>query len=162
MSDEVFEVPPIWFTKECLRQAEAMAKDRLDAIGKTKDRAISLMGWAIAVMSACVAYGSTHPGKWDSVCVILLGGSYVSFLCMRVIRPVEIKPTWFSSTDLDALREDHAIQSEEHLQYAMSYKIEDQVVFNVEQHKSLQQSLRHARAYCLVTAVAASIAFLFG
>lgn len=130
--------------REMLRLSEALAAERKDNFAKTKERASSIFGWALAVEIALVGFLVSHPEHSKPLCVMLVWCGLISIPALCVLWPVAMKPYSFSSTDIEDLVAEHHVLTEDHLKICMSREIENSVAFNDQIHSKLRSPLRLA------------------
>lgn len=129
---------------EMLRHSEIMAAERREALAKTKERGSAIFGWMLAIEMAAAGFGATHPENMPLILSIISWCFLISFLAILVLRPVGMKPYWFSSTDIEDIVYKYGVSSEANLKTCLSYEIENTVAENLKSHRRLQIALRLA------------------
>lgn len=149
----------LWLAKERVRHAENAFKETSEALGRTKSRASSLLGWSITLASASVAGAIQSENHKLPATVAASGFLLTSFLCIRTLYGTRFEHIALAPSMFDRLFIDGNCKTEQEAADDYARFISDVMELN---HTSIlrdQTSLRRGWWVMALTPIAAALSF---
>ncbi|ANA12925.1 hypothetical protein [Acetobacter oryzifermentans] len=133
---------PDWLAKEMRKCAEASIKSGFDAFYKTKDRALSILGWSVTIEIASIGVlvGTDHKFIWPAG-VVVLGNAVVSTLCIYILMSAQMFPPSLTGSDIEDLCSKRGVSNQSELDVSISDALDTHYAQNRRKHKKRQKAL---------------------
>ncbi len=145
---------PDWLAKEMRKGAEASIKSGFDAFYKTKDRALSILGWSVTIEIASIGVlvGTDHKFIWPAGAIVL-GNAVVSALCIYILMSAQMFPPALTGADIEDLFAKRGASNQSELDIAISDALDTHYAINQRKHKKRQKALYLAWIIFVLTPV---------
>lgn len=145
---------PDWLAKEMRKGAEASIKSGFDAFYKTKDRALSILGWSVTIEIASVGVlvGTDHKFIWP-VGAVVFGNAVVSVLCIYILMSAYMFPPTLTGADIEDLYSKRGVSNQSELDISISDALDTHYAINRRKHKKRQQALCTAWVVFVLTPI---------
>lgn len=145
---------PDWLAKEMRKGAETSIKSGFDAFYKTKDRALSILGWSVTIEIASIGVlvGADHKFIWPAGAVVL-GNAIVSVLCIYILMSTYMFPPTLTGADIEDLYSKRGVSNQSELDISISDALDTHYAINRRKHKKRQQALCVAWAVFVLTPI---------
>lgn len=133
---------PDWLAKEMRNGAEASIKSGFEAFYKTKDRALSILGWSVTIEIACVGIltGTDHQLLWPGG-VVILGNALVSALCIYILMAANMYPPALTGADIQSICKERGASKQSEMDISISDELDTHYERNRRSHKIRQRAL---------------------
>ncbi|MFS8371215.1 hypothetical protein [Acetobacter indonesiensis] len=145
---------PDWLAKEMRAGAEASIKSGFESFYKTKDRALSILGWSVTIEIACVGIltGTDHQFLWPGG-VVILGNALVSALCIYILIAANMYPPSLTGADIETLCAERGASNQSELDTSISDVFDTHYAHNRRKHKTRQRALYAAWLIFAITPI---------